>query len=106
MLLSQLRTGDLDLVVGRLADPDLMTGLSFEHLYSERISFVVRPDHPLLQEKPFELGRIARYTVLMPANVIRLTTSPGATAFTRMFQGANSFAQLFVNPRIADLAPA
>jgi LysR family transcriptional regulator, pca operon transcriptional activator len=66
VLLSQLRTGDLDLVVGRLADPELMTGLSFEHLYSERICFVVRPDHPLLQEKPFELGRIARYTVLMP----------------------------------------
>lgn len=66
VLLSQLRTGDLDLVVGRLADPELMTGLSFEHLYSERIAFVVRPDHPLLQEKPFELGRIARYTVLMP----------------------------------------
>jgi LysR family transcriptional regulator, pca operon transcriptional activator len=66
VLLSQLRTGDLDLVVGRLADPELMTGLSFEHLYSERISFVVRPGHPLLQEKPFELGRIARYTVLMP----------------------------------------
>ena len=66
VLLSQLRTGDLDLVVGRLADPELMTGLSFEHLYSERISFVVRPDHPLLQEKPFELGNIARYTVLMP----------------------------------------
>ena len=66
VLLSQLRTGDLDLVVGRLADPELMTGLSFEHLYSERISFVVRPDHPLLQEKPFELGRIAHYTVLMP----------------------------------------
>jgi LysR family pca operon transcriptional activator len=66
VLLSQLRTGDLDLVVGRLADPELMTGLSFEHLYSERIAFVARPDHPLLQEKPFELGRIARYTVLMP----------------------------------------
>jgi LysR family pca operon transcriptional activator len=66
VLLSQLRTGDLDLVVGRLADPELMTGLSFEHLYSERIAFVVRPDHPLLRETPFELGNIARYTVLMP----------------------------------------
>ncbi|HEY1384280.1 MAG TPA: pca operon transcription factor PcaQ [Dongiaceae bacterium] len=66
VLLSQLRTGDLDLVVGRLADPELMTGLSFEHLYSERVSFVVRPDHPLLREKPFVLAKIARYTVLMP----------------------------------------
>jgi LysR family transcriptional regulator, pca operon transcriptional activator len=66
VLLSQLRTGDLDLVVGRLADPELMTGLSFEHLYSERVSFVVRPDHPLLREKPFDLAKVARYTVLMP----------------------------------------
>jgi LysR family pca operon transcriptional activator len=66
VLLSQLRTGDLDLVVGRLADPELMTGLGFEHLYSERVSFVVRPDHPLLREMPFDLAKIAHYTVLMP----------------------------------------
>ncbi len=66
VLLSQLRTGDLDLVVGRLADPDLMMGLSFEHLYSERVCFVVRPGHPLLKEKPFDLARIAHHTVLMP----------------------------------------
>jgi LysR family pca operon transcriptional activator len=66
VLLSQLRTGDLDLVVGRLADPELMTGLSFEHLYSERVSFVVRPGHPLLKAKPFDLAKFTRYTVLMP----------------------------------------
>src|SRR4030095_11291758 len=57
VLLSQLRTGDLDLVVGRLADPELMTGLSFEHLYSERVSFVVRPGHPLARAQPLALGR-------------------------------------------------
>jgi LysR family pca operon transcriptional activator len=66
VLLSQLRTGDLDLVVGRLADPELMTGLSFEHLYSERVSFIVRPGHPLLKAKPFNLAKLAGYTVLMP----------------------------------------
>lgn len=66
VLLSQLRTGDLDLVVGRLADPELMTGLSFEHLYSERVSFVVRPGHPLLRETPFTLAGLTRFTVLMP----------------------------------------
>ena len=66
MLLSQLRTGDLDLVVGRLADPELMTGLSFEHLYSERVSFIVRPGHPLLKARPFNLAKLAGYTVLMP----------------------------------------
>jgi LysR family pca operon transcriptional activator len=66
VLLSQLRTGDLDLVVGRLADPDLMTGLSFEHLYSETVSFIVRPGHPLLALKPFDLRKFTEYTVLMP----------------------------------------
>jgi LysR family pca operon transcriptional activator len=66
VLLSQLRVGDLDLVVGRLAEPELMTGLSFEHLYSERVSFLVRPGHPLLSLEPFEMGRIVDYTVLLP----------------------------------------
>ncbi len=65
-LLSQLRVGDLDLVVGRLAHPDLMTGLAFEHLYSEHIAFVVRPGHPLLEEGSFNLQRIRDFTVLMP----------------------------------------
>ena len=41
MLLGQLRVGGLDLVLGRLAEPEQMTGLSFEHLYSERIAFAV-----------------------------------------------------------------
>ena len=37
VLLEQLRIGDLDLVVGRLAAPEKMTGFSFEHLYSEKV---------------------------------------------------------------------
>ena len=37
VLLEQLRVGVLDLVVGRLAAPEQMTGLSFEHLYSEQV---------------------------------------------------------------------
>ena len=43
-----------------------MTGLAFEHLYSERVSFVVRPGHPLLAETSFALTRIQGFTVLMP----------------------------------------
>jgi LysR family pca operon transcriptional activator len=65
-LLAELRTGGLDLVVGRLADPERMTGLSFEHLYSERVAFIVRPEHPLLQVQPFRLDAIGQHTVLMP----------------------------------------
>ena len=72
-LLSLLRTGDADLVIGRMADPAVMVGLSFEHLYFERVGFIVRPDHPLLEEKNFTLGMIEPYQVLMPTpdSVIR-----------------------------------
>lgn len=65
-LLEQLRLGELDLVVGRLAAPDRMTGLTFEHLYSEKIALIVRPGHPLLAVNPFKLDALFAYPVLMP----------------------------------------
>ncbi len=72
-LLSLLRTGDVDLVIGRMAEPEAMLGLSFEHLYSERVVLAVRPDHPLLSAKGFNLGMIEGYQRLMPTpgSVIR-----------------------------------
>jgi LysR family pca operon transcriptional activator len=72
-LLDALRTGDLDLVVGRLAAPERMTGLHFEPLYSEEVVFAVRPDHPLLGRRQFSLSELTTYTVLMPtaASIIR-----------------------------------
>ncbi len=72
-LLSLLRTGDTDLVIGRMADPAMMVGLSFEHLYFERVGFVVRAGHPLLSERHFTLSMIEQYQVLMPTpdSVIR-----------------------------------
>lgn len=65
LLLSQLRVGELDLVIGRLGEPDQVSGLTFEHLYSERVGFVVRPGHPLLTDE-FEPSYITRYPVLYP----------------------------------------
>lgn len=65
-LLSQLRLGDVDLVIGRMADPDAMAGLSFEHLYSEKVVLVVRPGHPLSARSPFDPAAIAGHQVLMP----------------------------------------
>lgn len=72
-LLDALRIGELDLVVGRLAAPERMTGLHFEPLYAEEVVFVVRPGHPLLQRRNFSLGEVANYTVLTPppGSVIR-----------------------------------
>ncbi|WP_425498743.1 pca operon transcription factor PcaQ [Pannonibacter anstelovis] len=65
-LLGRLRVGELDLVVGRLSDPEQMQGLSFTHLYSESVSLVVRRGHPLLDELLADLARIADFTVLYP----------------------------------------
>jgi len=72
-LLSLLRTGDVDLVIGRMTEPDAMVGLAFEHLYSESVVFAVRPGHPLLAERDFNLAMIGRYQTLMPTpdSVIR-----------------------------------
>lgn len=72
-LLTLLRTGDVDFVIGRMTEPEAMVGLSFEHLYSERVVMAVRPGHPLLAEQPFELPMIEAYQTLMPTpnSVIR-----------------------------------
>jgi len=73
VLLEQLRIGDLDLVVGRLAAPEQMAGFSFEHLYSERVVFVVRAKHPLLDNGQAIFATLGAYPILMPtrASIIR-----------------------------------
>ena len=65
-LMSLLRIGELDLVVGRLGVPETMSGLSFQHLYSEQVMFAVRPNHPLLNKTNFHIKDISNYTVLYP----------------------------------------
>ena len=49
-LLEMLRSRELDAVIGRLSDPDVMIGLSFEHLYAEPLTVVVRAAHPLARK--------------------------------------------------------
>lgn len=46
-LIEQLRERELDAVIGRLADPERMAGLSFELLYAEPMVIVLRPGHAL-----------------------------------------------------------
>ncbi len=67
-MLDQLRIGEMDLVVGRLAAPRDMQGLSFTHLYSEPLVFVARNDHPLADAKPFNLSMLEHMTVIMPTS--------------------------------------
>jgi LysR family pca operon transcriptional activator len=73
VLLDQLRAGFLDLVVGRLAAPERMTGFFFEHLYSEQVLIVVRAGHPLLTRGQDPFSRLGDFPALMPTreSVIR-----------------------------------
>lgn len=48
VLFDALRAGELDLVCGRMSDPQRMAGLSFELLCAEPLVMVVRPGHPLV----------------------------------------------------------
>ena len=50
-LIEQLRSRELDAVIGRLSDPERMAGLSFEHLYAEPLVVVLRPGHSLAPVK-------------------------------------------------------
>lgn len=63
-LLDQLRTGALDVVIGRLGQPDAMQGLAFQQLYSEQVVLAVRPGHPLIRDP--DLARLPEFPVLFP----------------------------------------
>lgn len=47
-LLSRLRLGELDLVIGRMSEAQEIRDLSFEHLYYEPMIVAVRAGHPAL----------------------------------------------------------
>lgn len=63
-LTALLRSGDLDVVIGRLGAPETMQGLSFTQLYLEDVAVVVRPGHPILDDP--DLRRIGDYPVIYP----------------------------------------
>lgn len=75
-LLDQLRLGELDLVLGRLAQPEYMIGLSFEHLYVESLVLSVRAGHPLTTTSRFRLKMTSDYPWILPhhGTVIRMET--------------------------------
>jgi len=63
-LLDLLRQGSLDLVLGRLGQPEMMTGIAFTTLYDEYATFVVRKGHPL--EGATDMRLICDWPVVFP----------------------------------------
>ncbi|EDW5724350.1 LysR family transcriptional regulator [Salmonella enterica subsp. enterica serovar Hadar] len=64
MLLAGLKSGEIDLGIGRMSDPELMGGLNYELLFLESLKLVVRPGHPLLQET-ITLSRVMDWPVVV-----------------------------------------
>lgn len=104
VMLEQLRLGELDLVVGRLAEPERMTGFFFEHLYSEQVLFVVRAGHPLTLKSEGLFARLGEFPVLMPPHgsiirpfVDRFFITHGITIMpTQIETVSDSFGRAFV----------
>lgn len=65
-LLSGLRRGETDLVIGRLSSSEDMRGLVFEALYDEPLVFVVRPSHPLAVKKSASLQEALECPLVLP----------------------------------------
>ena len=65
-LLNMLRLGELDFVVGRLANPESMIGLTFEQLYVEPLVIAVYSGHALASVKRFRLSMILDYPCIVP----------------------------------------
>lgn len=108
VLIDRLRQGELDMVVGRLSNPELMAGLNFEYLYSERLSFVVRSGHPLLAEQTvggagFDIARLRDHVVILPTpemiirpGVERLLAQHGLETLPRSVESvSNAFGRTF-----------
>ncbi|MBB3331692.1 LysR family pca operon transcriptional activator [Halomonas campaniensis] len=65
-LLSRLRRGELDLVVGRMTEAREIQDLAFEHLYYERLLLMVRAGHPLAGVSPLPADALGAYPWVLP----------------------------------------
>ncbi len=94
-LTARLRSGSLDLVVGRLGKPDTMVGLSFQQLYSEEVLIVARPDSPAHDVRDF--AALDAFRVLYPPKdsairplVARLLIAKGVPLFRNRIETTSS----------------
>lgn len=67
-LLDWLKAGEIDVAVGRMAEPAMMQGVSFELLYAESLAVVTRPQHPLAigGDAVISPGALLDYPLIVP----------------------------------------
>ncbi|MNQ06970.1 HTH-type transcriptional regulator GbpR [compost metagenome] len=81
-LLRRLKAAEVDFVVGRLGEPSSMTGMSFEHLFREPLTVVVRAGHPILRG-PITASTLVSYDLVLPpaGTLIRQSADSVLAAF-------------------------
>lgn len=94
-LTARLRSGGLDLVIGRLGRPDSMTGLSFRQLYTEDVVVVARPDSEAIHVT--SIGGLEAFRVIYPPKdsairplVARSLIAQGVPLFSNRIESASS----------------
>jgi len=82
-LLERLKAADIEFAVGRLGEPDAMAGMSFEHLFREPLTVVVRAGHALLADGALAPLALARYPLVVPpeGTLIRQSAESVISAF-------------------------
>lgn len=101
-LTSRLRSGRLDLVVGRLGRPETMQGLLFSQLYTEEVVVVAAPESPAVSVRRFE--DLDAFRVLYPPSdsairplVARMLIARGVPLFkTRIETASAAFGRALV----------
>lgn len=94
-LTSRLRTGKLDLVIGRLGRPETMQGLAFRQLYTEEVVVVASPKSLAVSIRQFE--DLEAYRVIYPPSdsairplVARMLIARGVPLFTNRIETASA----------------
>lgn len=82
-LMTQLRQGEIDMVVGRLAMPSAMVDLTFLQLFSEPLILVVRPGHPLADAGSPTLTEMAAFPMVVPVQGTLVRDTADAFLFAR-----------------------
>jgi len=90
-LIDMLRSGKIDLMIGRMPGSKDMPGLSFEYLYDEPIELVARAGHPALGRDPVQA--LSTYPLILPnpgaiirATVDQYLSAMGLSALRPVFE--------------------
>lgn len=70
LLFNQLRDGALDLVVGRMPEKAVATGVTFRQLYLEDVVLIARAGHPILKAPKVEDALTAYPLILPPTGAV------------------------------------